>query len=112
MENVRLKNGQDVIIASSKEINEAIEENMGYEFAEAMQRFVGDQIYEYQQTAQAETYEKDAMESNLEDMTFLMHDVLDELDEVTNYMEEAKRINKDKIYQKLVQLRKMINTSL
>lgn len=109
MENIQLKDGQNVIIGSNRDITEAIEENMGYEFAEAMHRFIGGQIYEYQQIAEAETYEKNAIEGSLESFQNLMRDVLEELEEVTNYIEEAKRINKDQIYQKLMRMKKSIN---
>ena len=51
-------------------------------------------------------------EASLDDWNFCGNDIIEECEKQIEYMEEAKRINKDTLYNAFVDIRKMIQNVL
>src|SRR5574344_1689026 len=101
MENIVLKDSSMVVIGSNRDITEAIAENMGYEFSDLVERRYTDDIEELKWKAQAAEDEKENYENSLVSKDSLLHDTLNSIDEIMNYMRDAKRIDKEKIFSRL-----------
>ena len=112
MENIALNNGETVLIGSNKDIVEAIETYCSYELASLISSKMVD-IDEGKLYAQERAMtDADSYLSDLENIQGCLRDVLEIVEELTNYMEVAKRTNKDTIYQKLNDIVKIIGNEL
>lgn len=122
MENILIKNNENtelVTIADENDVLYYIEQYMGSEFAECTKRNLQSD-YDNLQSDYDELKEDygllktefDSYESSLEDMSGLMHDTVDSLDEVVEEIETSKRLNKEKLMNKLNNLRRCIYNEL
>lgn len=112
MQNVLLNDGRTVIIGGMKDVIEVVGENLGYEISDVLNGFYADQIKEYKYIADAESKEKEAMESDLEDTQQLLHGTMDSIEEIIDYMEEARRMDKQKVIKRLSEIRREIYRNL
>lgn len=112
MENIALNNGQTVLIGSNKDIIEAVETHCSYELASLISAKMVDidseKIYA-QERAQTDA---DSYCADLESKECCLRDVLEIAEELVDYIEEAKRINKYTIYQKLNDIVRIIGNEL
>lgn len=117
MENILIKNNENtelVTIGDENDVLYYIEQYMGSEFADCAKRNVQNVSSEIKSKykiliLQAEF---DSYETSLECMSGLMHDTVDALDEVIEEIETSKRLNKEKLMNKLNNLRRCIYNEL
>ena len=112
MENIALNSGKTVLIGSNKDIVEAIEEHCSYELASLISSKLVDVDAEKLYAQERAMTDADSYLSDLESKECCLRDVLEIAEGLTDYMEEAKRINKDMIYQKLNEIIKHIGNEL
>ena len=115
MENILIKNNENtelVTIADENDVLYYIEQYMGSEFAECTKRNLQSDYDELKEDYGLLKTEFDSYESSLEDMSGLMHDTVDALDEVIEEIETSKRLNKEKLMNKLSNLRRCIYNEL
>lgn len=101
MENIALNNGTNVLIGSNRDIIEVVEETCSYELASLISSKLVDLDQEKLYARERADSEAEGYLSSLESKESLLQDVWDTLEELKSYMEDAKRINKDIIYQKV-----------
>ena len=115
MENILIRNNENtelVTIADEKDVLYHVEQYMGSEFADCTKRNVQNVSSEIENKYKILQAEFDSYESSLEDMSGLMHDTVDALDEVIEEIETSKRLNKEKLMNKLGNLRRCIYNEL
>lgn len=112
MENIALNSGQTVLIGSNKDIVEAIETHCSYELASLIASKMVDVDKEKLYAQERAQTDADSYLSDLESKECCLRDVLEIAEGLTDYMEEAKRINKDTIYQKLNEIVTLIGNEL
>ena len=111
MENILIRNNENtelVTIADEKDVLYYIEQYMGSEFADCTKRNLQSDYDELKGDYEFLKTEFDSYEESLEDMSGLMHDTIDALDEVIEEIETSKRLNKEKLMNKLSNLRRCI----
>ena len=101
MENIQLNNGTTVLIGSNRDVIETIGEHCSYELADLVERKYKEDIEELQLKCQAESDEKENYERDIEGKTALLHDAVESIVDLMDYMRDAKRIDKEKIFTKL-----------
>ena len=112
MENIALNSGETVLIGSNKDIVEAIETHCSYELASLISSKLVDVDREKLYAEERAQTDADSYLSDLESKECCLRDVLEIAEGLTEYIEDAKRINKDTIYQKLNELIKLIGNEL
>lgn len=115
MENILIRNNENaelVTIGDKNDVLYYIEQYMGSEFSNCAKRNFQNTLSEIESKYKLLQAEFDSYESSLEDMSGLMHDTVDALDEVIEEIETSKRLNKEKILNKLKNLRKCIYNEL
>lgn len=112
MKNVLLNNGKQVIISNDRDIADIISENLSYELSEMVSNRIAD--IDEERLYQAELARTDAVGylSDIESKESCLNEVLDIAEELSEYIENSKRINKEKIYQKLNDIIKIISNEL
>ncbi|WP_099467781.1 hypothetical protein [Konateibacter massiliensis] len=112
MENIALNNGQTVLIGSNRDIVEVVEEHCSYELASLISSRIVDIDAERLYAEERAQTDADSYLSDLESKECCLRDVLEIAEGLTEYIEDAKRINKDTIYQKINELIKLIGNEL
>ena len=115
MENILIKNNENtelVTIGDENDVLYYIEQYMGSEFANCAKRNVQNVSSEIESKYKILQAEFDSYEASLECMSGLMHDTVDSLDEVIEEIETSKRLNKEKLMNKLSNLRRCIYNEL
>lgn len=115
MENIALNSGQTVLIGSDRDIIEVVQEHCSYELASLISSKMADadsvdkeKLYA-QERAQTDA---DSYLSDLENIQGCLRDVLEIVEELTDYMKVAKKVNRDTIYKKLKELVRIIECEL
>lgn len=115
MQNILLNNGQSVIIGPNKDIIEAVQEHCSHELAslingefEKIEEFDKEQIY---QEARADT-DADSYLSDLGSRECCLRDILEAAEELTDYIEDSKRLNKDKLWSMVQKIVTTINNEI
>lgn len=93
-----------VSIFDDKDIHETIEQYIGKEFADYVQDCISEQDAEMYEAELRFNSDLRSYEQSCENWHNLMLDTSDKLDEIIHYMEDSKRINKDKIYSRLLEI--------
>lgn len=112
MENIALNSGETVLIGSNKDVIEVVEEHCSYELASLISSKLVDVDAEKLYAQERAMTDADSYLSDLENIQGCLRDVLGIAEGLTNHMKEAKRINKDMIYQKLNEIVKLIGNEL
>ena len=112
MDNIMLKDGTIAIIGSNRDVSEVVEQYCGYELAsfvlDKLESVDADKAYA---EARAKT-DASAYERSLESAQSTFNNILDIVEEVQEHIVDAKRINKDIIYQELKKIIKLINLEI
>jgi len=112
MENILLNNGQNVLIGSNRDIVEVIGEHCSYELASLVSDKINDIDAEKLYAEERAATDADNYLRSLESAQRTMDDVWDILEEVRTYIDEAKRINKGIVNQKLNEAIRQLTSEL
>lgn len=112
MENIALNSGQTVLIGSNKDIVEVIETHCSYELASLISSKPIDIDAEKLYAQERALTDADSYLSDLENIQGCLRDVLEIVEGLTDYMEVAKKVNRDTIYKKLKELVRIIECEL
>lgn len=112
MENIALNNGKTVLIGSNKDIVEAIETHCSYELGSLILSKLVDVDAERLYAQERAQTDADSYCADLESKEYCLREVLDIAEELVDYIEETKRINKDTIYQKINDIVRIIGNEL
>ena len=105
-------NNENVCILNDNDIIYHIEQNCGYELAEMLKdRFVIDD-YETKLAREKSMTDEESYCAQLESMGCCLRDILDEVEKQQEYLEDAKKIDRTKIYQSMDRIIKMINNEI
>lgn len=100
--------GQRVFL-NERDIHETVEEFISTEFADAFDQMMADMLWDVNDELESTKGELRSYEVSCEEFQNALLDARDILDEVCEYIETAKRIDKDKIYQRLHELSDDLN---
>lgn len=112
MRNITLNNGKQVLISNNKDIVEVIADNLSYELSEMVSNRIVDIDKERLYQAELARTDADGYLSDIESKESCLNEVLDIAEELSEYIEDAKRINKEKIYQKINDIISIIGNEL
>lgn len=112
MKNIQLLNGQNAIVGSQEDIIYEIREHMGCEFADYISEFLDIKVQESAWEQKALRQEMRTYEGSLESIDNVLRDSVEELEELMEYINDSKRINKEKIYSKINEICKNLKEEL
>ena len=106
-------NGRIETIANDRDIVDIIRECCGDDFASYVENRLNCRELTEEEIKQVlENSDYYSYEASLDDWNFCGNDIVEECEKQMEYMEEAKRINKDTLYNAFVDIRKMIQNVL
>ena len=106
-------NGSVETIGNDRDIIDIIRENCGSDFADFMEyRLNHMELSNEQKEEILRNSDYYSYEESLDDWNFCGNDIVEECEKQMEYIEEAKRINKDTLYNAFVDIRKMIQNVL
>ena len=91
---------------------DVIREELGYEIVAALEEDITDTLEEMKYERDIQEEEKEEYERNCEGYRDMLLEAVEELDGVLESMENAKRINKEKLFLSLKRIRKNIWANL
>lgn len=109
---VELKNGKSVCIGGYRDALDVIREELGYEIAATLEEDIADTLEEMRSERDIQEEEKEEYERNCEGYRDMLLEAVEELDGVLESIENAKRINKEKLFLSLKRIRKNIWVNL
>ena len=108
MDNILIENGSNTelaMISGIKDIAFYTEKYIGNEFSDYVIEYFNDAVDEYDYENECLKEELQNYTESLESNNRLLHDTVDTLEELIEYIETSKRINKEKILEKLKTLK-------
>ena len=106
-------NGRIETIANDRDIVDIIRECCGDDFASYVENRLNCRELTEEEIKQVlENSDYYSYEASLDDWNCCGNDIIEECEKQIEYMEEAKRINKDTLYNAFVNIRKMIQNVL
>ena len=106
-------NGRIETIANDRDIVDIIRECCGDDFASYVENRLNCRELTEEEIKQVlENSDYYSYEASLDDWNCCGNDIVEECEKQIEYMEEAKRINKDTLYNAFVDIRKMIQNVL
>lgn len=108
MDNILIENENNTeiaMIAGIKDIAFYTEKYMGNEFSDYVTEYFNDVVNEYDYENECLKEELQNYTGSLESNNCLLHDTVDTLEELIEYIETSKRITKEKILEKLKMLK-------
>jgi len=109
---IQLLNGQNEVVMSNNDISYIIGKYLGGEFESLVTETIiqndANEIYAKEKL----NSDLNSYEAGLESYHNIMQDTMEQLEELSEYMEDAKRINKDTIYQKINDIIRKLNKEL
>ena len=106
-------NGRIETIGSDRDIIDIIREHCGSDFANFIEyRLNHMELSNEQKEEILRNSDYYSYEESLDDWNFCGNDIIEECEKQIEYMEEAKRINKDTLYNAFMDIRKMIQNVL
>ena len=109
---IELKNGKNVCIGGYRDALDVIRDELGYEIAITLEEDITDTLEEMKSERDIQAEEKEEYERNCEGYRDMLQEAVEELDGVLESMENAKRINKEKLLLSLKRIRKNIWANL
>ena len=109
---IELKNGKNVCIGGYRDALDVIRDELGYEIAITLEEDITDTLEEMKSERDIQAEEKEEYERNCEGYRDMLQEAVEELDGVLESMENAKRINKEKLFLSLKRIRKNIWANL
>ena len=105
-------NNKNVCILNDDDIVYHIEQNCGYELAGMMEERLVMDDYETKLAREKSCTDEEAYLSQLESIECCLRDILEEAEKQQEYLEESKKIDRNKIYQSLDRIIQMINNEI
>ena len=109
---IELKNGKNVCIGGYHDALDIIREELGDEITTALEEDITDTLEDMKSERDIVAEEKEEYERNCEGYRDMLQETVEELDGVLESMENAKRINKEKLFLSLKRIRKNIWANL
>lgn len=109
---VELKNGKSVCVGGYRNALDVIREELGHEIVATLEEDITDTLEEMRSERDIQEEEKEEYERNCEGYRDMLLEAVEELDGVLESMENAKRINKEKLFLSLKRIRKNIWANL
>ena len=105
-------NNENVCILNDNDIIYHIEQNCGYELAEMLKDRLIIDDYETKLAREKSMTDEESYCAQVESMGCCLRDILDEVEKQKEYLEDAKKIDRTKIYQSMDRIIKMINNEI
>lgn len=109
---VELKNGKSVCVGGYRDALDVIREELGHEIVATLEEDIADTLEEMRSERDIQEEEKEEYERSCEGYRDMLLEAVEELDGVLESMENAKRINKEKLFLSLRRIRKNIWVNL
>lgn len=105
-------NDESHIIMSDSDITSIVEQYCGYELASIVSQKIIDIDEKKLLAAEKAKTDEESYLSSLESAECCLRDILDIAEEVSEYIEDSKRINKEKVWGRIQEIIKLINSEL
>ena len=105
-------NNENVCILNDNDIIYQIDKNCGYELAGMMEERLVIDDYETKLAREKSCTDEEAYLGQLESIECCLRDILEEVEKQQEYLEESKKIDRNKIYQSLDIIIQMINNEI
>lgn len=112
MENLKLNNGEVVAVGCLEDLYDVIREAAGPEVVECLQRHVGKEIEHANHVTAVARQESRGYELSLEDAHGAMFEAIEVVDELTQYLQGAQRVESGRIVTAVGSIRKVLNEVL
>lgn len=109
---IELKNGKNVCIGGYSDALDVIREELGDEITTALEEDITDTLEKMRSERDIQEEEKEEYERNCEGYRDMLQETVEELDGLLENMQNAKRINKEKLFLSLNRIRKNIWANL
>ena len=109
---IELKNGKNVCIGGYSDALDVIREELGDEITTALEEDITYALEEMRSERDIQEEEKEEYERNCEGYRDMLQETVEELDGLLENMQNAKRINKEKLFLSLNRIRKNIWANL
>lgn len=109
---VELKNGKSVCVGGYRDALDVIREELGHEITTALEEDIINTLEDMKSERDIIAEEKEEYERNCEGYKDMLYEAVEELDGVLVSVENAKRINKEKLFLSLKRIRKNIWVNL
>lgn len=105
---IELKNGKNVCIGGYSDALDVIREELGREIVATLEEDITYALEEMRSERDIQAEEKEEYERNCDYYRDMLQEAVEELDGVLESMENAKRINKEKIFLSIKRIRQNI----
>lgn len=105
---IELKNGKNVCIGGYNDALDVIREELGDEITTALEEDITDTLEDMKLERDIQAEEKEEYERNCDGYRDMLQETVEELDGVLESMQNAKRINKEKIFLSIKRIRQNI----
>ena len=109
---IELKNGKNVCIGGYRDALDVIRDELGYEIAITLEEDITYTLEEMRSERDTQEEEKEEYERNCDYYRDMLQEAVEELDGLLENMQNAKRINKEKIFLSIKRIRQNIWTNL
>ena len=109
---IELKNGKNVCIGGYSDALDVIREELGHEIVATLEEDITYALEEMRSERDIQEEEKEEYERNCEGYRDMLQETVEELDGLLENMQNAKRINKEKLFLSLNRIRKNIWANL
>ena len=109
---IELKNGKNVCIGGYRDALDVIRDEFGYEIAITLEEDITYTLEEMRSERDTQEEEKEEYERNCDYYRDMLQEAVEELDGLLENMQNAKRINKEKIFLSIKRIRQNIWTNL
>ena len=103
MKNIILNSGKNVIVNENSltDMMETVREELSPEISDSLEEMISDKLYDIEEERNALRQEMGAYESDLEDAQFALHDVVDGVEELIQYISSSARMDRKKLLENL-----------
>lgn len=103
MKNITLNSGKNVIVNenSLSDMMETVREELSPEISDSLEEMLSDKLYDIKEERETLRQEMRAYESDLEDAQFALHDVVDGVEELIQYISSSARMDRKKLLENL-----------
>lgn len=109
---IELKNGKNICIGGYRDALDTIREELGDEITTALEEDITDILEDMKCERDIQAEEKEEYERNCEGYRDMLQEAVEELDGLLEDMQNAKRINKEKIFLSIKRIRQNIWVNL
>lgn len=105
-------NNNTYMIRNDADLVDAINQECGYELSRLVEQKLDSASYEEQLAEKQFNSDFFAYESQVESLGFCLQDVLQSVEELINYVDDSKKINRTVITDKLRYIKRLINSEI